>query len=102
MAKARSAPRLSTDGPARATATAKPLEEWEVLLKEHHDGYIDWAECERNQKQLAVNAYGKVGGAKSGRGGRALLAGLLSCGRCGRHLVVSYSGRSPGLPVLSV
>ena len=51
------------------------------------------------QKQLAVNAYGKVGGAKSGRGGRALLTGLISCGRCGRRLMVSYSGRSPGQPV---
>src|SRR5262249_49159481 len=25
--------------------------------------------------------------------------GLLSCGRCGRHLMVSYSGRPPGQPV---
>jgi hypothetical protein len=32
-----------------------------------------------------------LGGTKSGRGGRALLAGLLSCGRCGR--------RPPGQPV---
>ncbi len=88
------------DGRARKTyGHRKPLEEWEVLLKDHHDGYIDWAEFERNQKQLAVNAYGKVGGVKSGRGGRALLAGLLSCGRCGRRLVVSYSGRPPGQPV---
>ncbi len=39
--------------------------------------YIDWAEFERNQKQLVANAYGKVGEVKSGRGGRALLAGLL-------------------------
>ena len=88
------------DGRARKSyGHRRPLEEWEVLLKDHHDGYIDWAEFERNQKQLAVNAYGKVGGAKSGRGGRALLAGLLSCGRCGRHLMVSYSGRPPGQPV---
>jgi excisionase family DNA binding protein len=88
------------DGRARKSyGHRKPLEEWEVLLKDHHDGYIDWAEFERNQKQLAVNAYGKVGGAKSGRGGRALLAGLLSCSRCGRHLMVSYSGRPPGQPV---
>ena len=88
------------DGRARKSyGHRKPLEEWEVLLKDHHDGYIDWAEFERNQKQLAVNAYGKVGGVKSGRGGRALLAGLLSCGRCGRHLMVSYSGRPPGQPV---
>jgi hypothetical protein len=73
--------------------------QWEVLLKDHDDGYIDWAEFERNQKQLAVNAFGKAGGVKSGRGERALLAGLLSCGRCGRHLMVSYSGRQPGQPV---
>ena len=77
----------------------KPFEEWEVILKDHHEGYIDWAEFERNQKQLAANAYGKIGGAKSGRGGRALLAGLLTCGRCGRRLVVSYSGRAPGQTV---
>src|SRR5262245_36678120 len=88
------------DGRARKSyGHRKPLEQWEVLLKDHHDGYIDWAEFERNQAQLAANAYGKVGGAKSGRGGRALLAGLLSCGRCGRRLVVSYSGRPPGQPV---
>jgi DNA invertase Pin-like site-specific DNA recombinase len=88
------------DGRARKSyGHAKPLEEWEVLLKDHHEGYIDWAEYERNQKQLAVNAYGQRGGVKSGRGGRALLAGMLSCGRCGRRLVVSYSGRSPGQPV---
>ena len=77
----------------------RPLEQWEVLLKDHHDCYIDWAEFERNQKQLAANAYGKAGGAKSGRGGRALLAGLISCGRCGRRMMVSYSGRAPGQPV---
>ncbi|MDO9074166.1 MAG: recombinase family protein [Rubrivivax sp.] len=74
----------------------KPLDQWDVMLKEHHEAYIDWAEFERNQKQLAVNAYGRVGGAKSGRGGRALLAGMLSCGRCGRRLVVAYTGR--GVP----
>ena len=50
------------DGRARKSyGHRKPLEEWEVLLKDHHEGYIDWAEFERNQKQLAVNAYGKVG-----------------------------------------
>ena len=78
---------------------SKPLEQWEVLLKDHHEGYITWAEYERNQTQLAANAYGKAGGPKSGRGGRALLAGLLTCGRCGRRLPVVYAGRAPGRPV---
>jgi excisionase family DNA binding protein len=88
------------DGRARKSyGHRKPLEEWEVLLKGHHEGYIDWAEFERNQVQLAANAYGMCGGAKSGRGGRALLAGLLSCARCGRRLVVTYAGRPPGRPV---
>ena len=71
----------------------KPVEQWEVMLKEHHDAYIGWAEFERNQKQLAVNAYGRVDGVKSGRGGQALLSGLLCCGRCGRRLTVAYVGR---------
>jgi excisionase family DNA binding protein len=77
----------------------KPVEQWEVMLKDHHEAYIDWAEFERNQKQLAVNAYGRVDGVKSGRGGRALLAGMLCCARCGRRLTVAYTGRGAGHPV---
>ena len=72
----------------------KPFAEWEVVLKGHHEGYIDWADFERNQKQLASNAYGRAGDAKSGRGGQALLVGLLGCARCGRRLKVAYSGHS--------
>src|SRR3546814_15402334 len=72
---------------------SKPFGTWEVLLQDHHEGYIDWSEFERNQSHIAVNAFGQKGGIKSGRGGRALLAGLLTCGRCGRRLGVVYSGR---------
>jgi len=88
------------DGRARKTyGHGKRLETWEVLIKGHHEGYIDWAEFERNQALLAANAYGRVGGAKSGRGGRALLSGVLTCGRCGRGLAVAYTGTPPGRPV---
>jgi excisionase family DNA binding protein len=88
------------DGRARKSyGHGKPFEQWEVMIKDHHQGYIEWTEFERNQKLLAANAYGKVGEAKSGRGGRALLAGLLLCGCCGRRLMVSYTGRAPGQPV---
>jgi len=76
----------------------KPLEACEVLLKDHHEGYIDWAEFERNQRQLAANAYRRIGGVKSGRGGRAR-PGLLRCGRCGRRLSVVYAGRGQPRPV---
>ena len=88
------------DGRVRKTYKhGKPIERWEVMLKDHHDAYIDWTEFERNQKQIALNAYGKVDGVKSGRGGRALLAGMLCCGRCGRRLSVAYTGRGLGNPV---
>ena len=88
------------DGRLRKTyGHGKPLEACEVLLKDHHEGYIDWAEFERNQTQLAANAYGRIGGVKSGRGGRALLVGLLMCRRCGRRLSVVYTGRGQAWPV---
>jgi excisionase family DNA binding protein len=84
------------DGRARKSYKhPKPFEDWDVMLRDHHEGYIDWAEFERNQKQLAANAYGKAGDVKSGRGGRALLAGLLACARCGRRLSIAYTGRIP-------
>jgi excisionase family DNA binding protein len=87
------------DGRARKSyGHGKPPKDWEVLIQDHHEGYIDWAEYERNQAVLAANAYGRVGGQKSGRGGRALLSGMLTCGRCGRGLAVAYTGAAPGRP----
>jgi hypothetical protein len=85
--------------PRRSYGHGKPLEQWEVLIKDHHEGYIGWAEFERNQATLAANNYCKPGNAKSGRGGRALLAGIISCGRCGRRLPVVYAGRGTPRPV---
>jgi hypothetical protein len=43
------------------------------MIKDHHEGYISWDEFERNQKQIVLNNYGRAGGIKTGRGGRALL-----------------------------
>jgi DNA invertase Pin-like site-specific DNA recombinase len=84
------------DGRARKSyGHLKPMGTWEVFIKDHHEGYISWAEFERNQELLAGNAYGSVGDTKSGRGGRALLAGLICCARCGRRLSVLYTGRYP-------
>jgi DNA invertase Pin-like site-specific DNA recombinase len=72
---------------------SRPQDQWTVLLREHHDGYITWEQYERNQEQLRKNAYGKpAGDAKSARGGHALLSSLLRCRRCGRMLRVAYSG----------
>jgi len=81
------------EGRARRTyGHYKPAGTWEVMIKDHHEGYIGWEEYERNQKQLALNAYGRRDGVKSGRGGKALLSSLLTCARCGQRLSVCYRG----------
>ena len=68
-------------------------EEWDVLIVDHHEGYVSWAEFERNQRLIADNANCRGLMARgSVRRGDALLAGLLRCGHCGRRLHVSYSG----------
>jgi DNA invertase Pin-like site-specific DNA recombinase len=83
----------------RSYGHGKPIGTWEVMIKDHHEGYICWEEYERNQKQLALNNYGRAGGVKTGRGGRALLSGILSCARCGQRLSVSYTGNPQSRPV---
>jgi DNA invertase Pin-like site-specific DNA recombinase len=71
----------------------KDRSKWEVLLHNHHDGYISWAEFERNQRLISDNANGKSFMSRgSVRRGEALLAGLLRCGHCGRKLLVAYGG----------
>jgi excisionase family DNA binding protein len=67
--------------------------EWDVLIPEHHEGYVSWGEYGRNQRLIADNANSKGLMARgSVRRGEALLAGLVRCGHCGRRLHVAYSG----------
>ncbi len=71
----------------------KNRSDWAVLLVDHHDGYLSWADYERNQRLIADNANGKGMMARGAvRKGEALLAGLMRCGHCGRRLLVSYNG----------
>ena len=66
---------------------------WDVLIHDHHDGYIGWADFERNLRLISDNANGKSSLSRgSVRRGHALLAGLLRCSHCGRKLHVPYSG----------
>src|SRR5260370_39280602 len=73
----------------------RPMAEWDVLIKDHHEAYITWEEFERNQRVIANNATGKGSARVKGavRRGGLLLPGLLRCGPCGRHRHVSYSRR---------
>ena len=71
----------------------KERKDWEVLIPNHHKGYLSWADYERNLRLIADNANGKNPMSRGAlRRGEALLAGLLRCGHCGRKLHVAYSG----------
>jgi DNA invertase Pin-like site-specific DNA recombinase len=84
------------DGRARKTSGhRRPISAWSVLLRDHHEGYINWQQFEENQKMILENAHmQKRAARKSARGGRALLTGLVRCGRCGRMMRVFYGMRS--------
>ena len=68
--------------------------DWEVLIPDHHEGYLNWVEFERNQRLIADNATSKGMMPRGAlRKGELLLGGLLRCGHCGRKLHVCYSGK---------
>ncbi len=72
----------------------KAQKDWDVLIRDHHEGYVDWTEYERNQRLIADNVTGKYFPSRGAiRRGEALLAGLLRCAHCGRKLHVAYSGK---------
>jgi DNA invertase Pin-like site-specific DNA recombinase/predicted DNA-binding transcriptional regulator AlpA len=90
---------LDAAGIRRKRIRHLPRSEWQVLIPEHHEGFIDWQTYEANQARIARNTRPgphKVGGAV--REGSALLQSLAACGHCGRRLHTHYRGRnsSPG------
>lgn len=71
-------------------------EDWKVCIHDHHEPYISWQQYLANQ---AKSAEGRPrwlmrDNRCAVREGRALLAGLLRCGHCGRKLRVIYDRKS--------
>jgi DNA invertase Pin-like site-specific DNA recombinase len=67
-------------------------ENWPVLIRDAHPGYISWDEFERNEQTLRANVAGwsPTGRGRMPREGSALLQGRLLCGRCGARMRVRY------------
>lgn len=71
------------------------LEQWHTLIPDAHEGYISWAEYERNVERLSQNTQARVKGRKCPpREGPALLQGMVVCGVCGRRMSVRYYTRA--------
>src|SRR5215210_635884 len=86
---------LDEHGAVRKRSRHLPVDQWSVLIQDHHPGFIDWATYQANQARLDSNTRPRphqAGGAV--REGSALLQGLVTCGHCGRRLHVHYRGRN--------
>lgn len=78
-------------GQIRRGSRRKARDQWLALIPESHEGYIDWSQFEQVQRMISENVVGS-GGGRAPKRGAALLSGLLRCRRCGRKLVVRYTG----------
>ena len=89
--KSRRETMLNASGVRGKRVRKLPRSEWQVLIPDHHPGFIDWRTYEANQDRIAQNTRPgphKVGGAV--REGSALLQGLATCGHCGRSSAPGY------------
>jgi excisionase family DNA binding protein len=84
---------VSPDGAVRSSVTELPREQWEVLIRDHHPGYISWEDYLANEAKLAANRTNA--GERPPREGTALCQGIVFCGACGRSMQVRYQDRLP-------
>lgn len=71
-----------------------------ILLRDHHEAYIDWDTYTRVQKMIEANGtnFQSDESTLAARDGAGLLTGLLRCRRCGHKLQVRYWGKQGTVP----
>jgi len=82
---------LGAPGPRRRFA----LDELEVLIHDHHSGYLSWEQYLANRARLRDNSRRFASSRGAPRQGQALLQGIVVCGRCGCRMRPHYSASSP-------
>ena len=94
--------RVGEDGRITARTVGLPRDEWEVLIPEHHHGFVSWERYEAIQNQLRENWRPPRGhGGGPAREGAALLQGRIRCGRWAHDAdrVFGSEGQLPSLRV---
>lgn len=81
-------------GESKKVSRRRKREEWLTFIPNHHEGYISLEQYEQIRTMMQENCrnFESTGAV---RRGPALLSGILRCRRCGRKLVVAYSGVKP-------
>jgi len=97
--RTRTEKRLDENGRLVVRTRQVPRSEWEVLIPDHHAGYVSFERYEAIQDELRANWHPPRGeGGGPAREGTALLQGRLRCGRCGRMMQTGYSGAKGNCP----
>jgi DNA invertase Pin-like site-specific DNA recombinase len=87
-------PRRQVPGrPATGRASLAAPEQWIACIRDRLPAFITWEQYEANQAKLRANRSVRTEPGAV-RGGAALLQGLVTCGRCGRRMMVHYSVRA--------
>ena len=75
-----------------------PRDEWLVLIKDAHPGFITWQQYEENLQRMRQNAiaYNLIGRKTPPREGPCLLQGLAICGKCGQRMTIRYQYQRKG------
>ena len=91
---------LDASGVLRLRSRRLPRDRWEVLIPDHHPGFIDWDTYLANQARIGTNIrpQARQPGTGAVREGCALLQGLATCGACGRKLAIFYTGPAKCVP----
>src|SRR5215470_2554252 len=91
---------LDAGGVLRQRSRRLPRDQWEVLIPDHHRGFIDWDTYQANQARIGVNIrpQARQPGTGAVREGCSLLQGLATCGACGRKLAIFYAGPAKCVP----
>jgi DNA invertase Pin-like site-specific DNA recombinase len=77
-----------------------PMEQWPVMIMNHHCEYISFRDFENNRQQSQMNKTNSLTNPLSGppREGMTLLQGLLYCGVCGRRMTIRYTVNKQCVP----
>jgi transposase-like protein len=98
--KTRQERRVDETGTVQLRRRPLAVSDWEVLIRDHHEGFIGWDTYQANQARINANIRPVAHAAGDGavREGTALLQGLAVCGTCARKLAVFYQGRRKSTP----
>ncbi|HVB02736.1 MAG TPA: recombinase family protein [Chitinophagaceae bacterium] len=96
----KSVKKINSQGEIVTTLKRQPMDQWTVMIKDHHYQYITYDEFEHNVQQLHLNKANIPDNLLAGppREGLTLLQGLLVCGVCGRRMTIRYAVNNSIVP----